>query len=326
MSAYTSGAVFPRMSGFSFMPMPENSKTQNRINASEKPLEEDRSKASSPTFDFSSKSEYISPPTTEYISNKNNCEDKKTEFQSEVDILVREAKIDPVRLVQSLTSPKKKRRKQNFLVSKSMQDLNDKHRNANDDDDDNGDPHRDAIEFELSIAFNGRTYTAKRTLSSVIQLRNDIIMEMKNRSRKLHLREMRWPKSPKKYRRETHVDHHHVNAIELLKDNNDENRSDQFNGTIPKVPNYYPEENMFGGQLVSCGFTALQALLLRYCPVMEGWLRQIIDLVAPIDSPSLSNFLWEPLHGSTLSSPLEAGKKNGPSLRSITEDESNDDL
>merc|ERR1712194_857617 len=45
----------------------------------------------------------------------------------------------------------------------------------------NDSPQNQAIEFELSITFNGRKYTAKRTMQCIMQLRDDLIREMKHR-------------------------------------------------------------------------------------------------------------------------------------------------
>ena len=50
-------------------------------------------------------------------------------------------------------------------------------------------PHDEAIEFELSISFNGRKYTATRTMQCIVQLRNDLIREMN--SRKMWLQQCR---------------------------------------------------------------------------------------------------------------------------------------
>jgi len=336
MSAYAMpGAVFPPMSGFTFMSMSEDSKTQNEINKSKKPLEEDISKISSPTLKFEpvsfssimlgslSSGPPLIFPSTESVSDKGkNNDNKLTGFQNEVGISVKEAKIDHVRLIQSLTTSPKESRKRNTPNSKRMRDLNNNDNDVNDDD-----PHKEAIEFELSISFNGRTYTAKRTLPSIIQLRNDLIMEMENRSKKMHVRQMRWPERKKYRRRESPVVNDvDVDTIELSQEeDDDDNKGDEFDVTIPEVPKYYPEEKNSGGRLVACGFTMLQALLHQYCPVMEGWLRKVTHLIPPIDSPSLSNFLWEPLFNESVpSSSLGTEMKRRSSLQSIREDESED--
>merc|ERR1712151_347940 len=44
------------------------------------------------------------------------------------------------------------------------------------------------------------------------------------------------------------------------------------------------------------GLTKLQSLLLcYYCPLMQCWLKQVINAMDVDTSPSLNNFLWEPL-------------------------------
>jgi hypothetical protein len=50
------------------------------------------------------------------------------------------------------------------------------------------DPHKEAIQFELSTIFNGRTYSATRTLPTIVQLRNDLIAEINNRRNALRAR------------------------------------------------------------------------------------------------------------------------------------------
>jgi hypothetical protein len=158
-------------------------------------------------------------------------------------IAVKEAKLDPVRLVQSITGTS---RPQTSQCSK-------------------GNSHEDAIEFELSISFNGRKYTAMRSMLTIVQLRNDLVREMNFRKQWLHTRR------------------HHS-----------QNDKDEDGDTIqiPEIPPMTDEEG--SGGFVGRGFTMLHAVLSSYCPSMERWLRSVTAIV-PQDSESLTNFLWEPL-------------------------------
>lgn len=60
-------------------------------------------------------------------------------------------------------------------------------------------------------------------------------------------------------------------------------------------------------------FIHLQALLNHYCPVIEGWLRTVADIILPEMSPSLTDFLWEPLGR------LSGGGGKGNAARTLVE-------
>jgi hypothetical protein len=180
-------------------------------------------------------------------------------------IAVKEAKLDPVRLVQSITAPSR---------PKTSQQLKIRRRNSPDSlpsptrcekERSKGNPHEDAIEFELSISFNGRKYTAMRSMQCIVQLRYDLIREMNVRKQWLHTRRQH------------------------SQDTKDEDRDTI---QIPEIPCMTDEEG--SGGFVGRGFTMLHAVLSSYCPAMERWLRSVTTIV-PQDSESLTNFLWEPL-------------------------------
>jgi hypothetical protein len=174
---------------------------------------------------------------------------------AEVGIAVTEAKIDPVRLVQALTSLPDASRSW-----KNGSSLDKQHKNA---------PHEDAIQFELTIKFNGRTYCATRTLPRIMELRNDLIREINTRRQRLQSKRMRW-----QFR--------------------SANEEEDVDVTIPELPECDNERVAVGG-VAGRGFAMLQALLRPYCPAMERWFRNVTDLIPPNSSPSLTNFLWEPV-------------------------------
>lgn len=247
-------------------------------------------------------------------------EEKKEEditSPREVGISVREAKIDLVKLVKSLTtSTKTKSRKRDtnpppppVVHTKQSSDVN-----ASDEEEED-DPHKEAIQFELSISFNGRTYSATRTLPNIIQLRNNLISEISSRRKVLRDRRPRWIKK----------------AMEGEADSDDDETAktvemdDVYDVTIPELPDYYSSDDRnTGGSFAGRGFTLLQALLRSYCPVMEGWLQKVTDLVPPMDSPSLSHFLWEPVSGE-VKMPTRSSNHSFSTLVSIKEYDSGEE-
>lgn len=213
------------------------------------------------------------------------CLTKHSDGATEVGIAVTEAKIDPVRLVQAVaggTSFSDASRSRKYDSSHDKQ-----HKNA---------PHGDAIQFELSIKFNGRTYSATRTLPRIIELRNDLIRELNNRRQILQSRRMRWQ----------------------FRSTAEQEEDDDLDVTIPELPEC-DTERVAVGSVAGRGFAMLQALLRPYCPVMERWLRTVMDLVPPNSSPSLTNFLWEPV--SVGVERKERKLKQSSSLESIAEDD-----
>lgn len=144
------------------------------------------------------------------------------------------------------------------------------------------DSHDDAIQFTLSISFNGRKYTATRALQSFIKLRNDLISEFSNHKRR-HCKS-RLHQSPE------------------CKDNNGEDDDSISNDVrIPEVP--IAGDSRDGNKLVNGpmamvghGFTGLQATICSYCPPMEHWIQKIAKLVP--SSPALAKFLWEPIQNN----------------------------
>lgn len=188
--------------------------------------------------------ERLSPEDVLGVTAKEeNFRESEHADETMIGIAVKEAKLDPVRLVQSITGPSRPHISQ---CSKAN-------------------PHEDAIEFELSISFNGRKYTAMRSMQCIVQLRYDLISEMNFRKQWLHTRRQH---------------------------SQDAKDEDGDTIQIPEIPPMAGEEG--SGGFVGRGFTMLHAVLSSYCPAMERWLLSVAKIV-PLDSESLSNFLWEPL-------------------------------
>eukprot|EP00536_Pseudo-nitzschia_multiseries_P000116 jgi/Psemu1/299859/fgenesh1_kg.2_\ len=61
---------------------------------------------------------------------------------------------------------------------------------------------------------------------------------------------------------------------------------------IPEIPPFNGSDDRDTG-FVGRGFTMLHAMVTSYVPVMEGWFKNVMEIV-PQDSECLMNFLWEP--------------------------------
>lgn len=208
---------------------------------------------------------------------------------NEFGIAVKAATIDPVRLIASCLGGA------NSIESHSRKDGTTTTTT----------PHKDAIQFELSISFSGRTYTCTRTLPRIIQLRKELIRELQSQR-------MRWQgnQSPSCL---SGVPPPSSSSRTRTTDNNNNNNIEVVDIAIPELPECTEETAEHGtvGGLGARGFTMLQGLLYNYCPVMEGWLRTVADIVPPNTSQSLANFLWEPLaHESTQGPPYQGDDRS----------------
>ena len=247
-------------------------------------------------------------------------------MSEEPEIEVKEAKIDPIRLIQSVTGstsrnpslPRKSLRKrgsrerlscdattpQNSPVHKRQsmnvsEDDNNQYSNGNGTL--NGNPHDDAIEFELAISFNGRKYTATRTLQCIMQLRDDLIREMNTRRQWLQIHqktsEAFSSSDPRAYDQNTYTSSDNPIHVE-----------------IPEIPSISGSATNGSSGFVGRGFTMLHAMAKSYVPIMERWLRSVMAIV-PKDSECLTNFLWEPLSNELF--PLELPSKSCTSLATL---------
>jgi hypothetical protein len=246
----------------------------------------------------------------------------------EPEIEVKEAKIDPIRLIQSVTGgnarnqalPRKSLRKrgsrerlpgdattpQNSPINKRQsmnfsEDDNNPHSKGNGTL--NGNPHDDAIEFELAISFNGRKYTATRTLQCIMQLRDDLIREMNTRRQWLQIHQKTCEASSLS---DPRACDQHIYACT--------SSDDPIQIEIPEIPSISGSATNGNSGFMGRGFTMLHAMAKSYVPIMERWLRSVMAIV-PKDSECLTNFLWEPL--SNESFPLEIPSKSCTSLATL---------
>lgn len=229
-------------------------------------------------------------------------------------IAIKEAKIDPVRLLQSAKglSRTQQQQRKGFRRRGSRERLGevsqaspsgpkDKASLQNESQSNGQSPHDEAIEFELSISFNGRKYTATRTLQRIFQLRDDLIHEMETRRRWLQFHKAGTSASTS------------IPAEESQHPGLDQ----EMCITIPEIPPMTGEDSSSGPFVgfVGRGFTLLHAMATSYVPVMEGWLRNVMAIV-PQDSECLTDFLWEPLSNGE-NNAAELGSKSCTSLANL---------
>eukprot|EP00525_Craspedostauros_australis_P012712 CAMPEP_0198123274 /NCGR_PEP_ID=MMETSP1442-20131203/37136_1 /TAXON_ID= /ORGANISM="Craspedostauros australis, Strain CCMP3328" /LENGTH=510 /DNA_ID=CAMNT_0043782455 /DNA_START=160 /DNA_END=1692 /DNA_ORIENTATION=+ len=174
----------------------------------------------------------------------------------------------------------------------------------------------DAIEFELAINFQGRRYTAKRTMQCLLNLREALISEM-NAKQSAWLPSM---SSSSSSSLPTHVsenaprssphrdDSFTTKSTNLIRRYTIGGGADSGSSTFQRAENLavatlsfidIPElppimtSDFVPTTFVGRSFTMLHDMLVAYCPDVECWLRNVMSIV-PHDSESLANFLFEP--------------------------------
>jgi len=158
-----------------------------------------------------------------------------------------------------------------------------------DEFDDDADAHNEAIQFTLSISFNGRKYTATRALPLFVKLRDDLVLEL-SRSKKTSVRfnTSGFPRSHRNGEFSNASDHEIFHEC----------REKVEEVIIPELPigGDKPNGDKAGGLvgMANRGFRGMQETVCSYCPPMESWIQSVAALV-PL-SPTLANFLWEPIH------------------------------
>ena len=138
-----------------------------------------------------------------------------------------------------------------------------------------------AIEFEMEISYQGRTYTATRSFPLFVKLRNDLLRELNlDGGGDCELRH------GMHYRRGQRCRQGEIGSQEQR---------------VPELPRVSREENSHESfaltGVAKSGFALLRATANMYIPEMEKWLFEVANAFPC--SQSLSSFLWEPL--STMS-------------------------
>ena len=132
----------------------------------------------------------------------------------------------------------------------------------------------DAVQFKLLINFIGRKYTITRTFAEFVQLRKSLVKEWITEHRQI---------------------------IEGIKNSFSSKATAEM--TIPSLPNGESchssndsDEDLTAKYAGLSGFAKVQSLLLyHYCPLMESWLKRVMDTIDVENSVCLNNFFWEPL-------------------------------
>mmetsp|Transcript_6361 Transcript_6361/g.14388 ORF Transcript_6361/g.14388 Transcript_6361/m.14388 type:complete len:320 (+) Transcript_6361:155-1114(+) len=225
----------------------------------------------------------VSSFPTSKVNVRKSPDVRKTPRETrEVRVSVADAKLDPVRLVRCLTTstgPRKKTRSEVVSVVTECDAKQQQQQQA--------DPREEAIQFTLSISYNGRSYDATRTLPALEQLRKDLMTETRRSS------SVRSCKRPK--RNFTKTSRCEARGDELIPATTQDSQV-----SIPEIPSLLDtndNKGMLEVGFAGRGFSMLQARLRTSCPVMEEWFEAVLDLVTPSESPVLARFLWEPVSG-----------------------------
>ena len=208
-----------------------------------------------------------------------------TKPETDVNIVVKDARIDSARLVQSLASTLSSKSVNASVSSRPAHSYAQRRRPRSltflDPVVPSTTPQEDSMQFELSIMWNGRKYTAIRSFSTILTLRQELVRE-------LGLDQSCSSLSNKDMALFHHQQHHPSSSLAPK------------SLAIPEVPRISDDDDAsFGGVagvnngVVGRGFLFLQGMLRAYSPKLEGWLRHVTSMIAPHDSPSLSSFLCE---------------------------------
>jgi len=161
---------------------------------------------------------------------------------------------------------------------------------------DNGDD-PSAIEFELSITFQGRKYNATRAFPTFVKLREDLQKEMNSNNDRQHRSRRNCSSVMGSRSKSPQLDN---DCTDMSVAHNIE-KEDEGSVSVPELPRVSPESLGHGGYALSgvarSGFALLQATAQHYCPEMENWLASVVQAFPC--SQVLSSFLWEPLSSTT---------------------------
>jgi len=212
-------------------------------------------------------------------------------------IAVKEAKIDPVRWIEYVTGRRRVSNSNHSSSGQANRALFDSTSGSKPKssygnggsscNSKNKSQQNEAIEFELSITFKGRRYTAKRTMQCMMQLRDDLIREMNRRRQWLTEKQ---DLGSLRFTQPSCFDSTHSSRNKVTTKPEQDNHAAQ----IPEIPPFTDDRHHSGDPgFVGKGFMMLHAMVKSYVPVMESWLKSVMEVV-PQDSECFMNFLWEP--------------------------------
>jgi len=153
-----------------------------------------------------------------------------------------------------------------------------------------------AIEFELSITFQGRKYNATRAFPTFVKLREDLQKEMNSNNDRQHRSRRNCSTVSRSKSPQLDSDCTDTAAAHNIE------KEDEGSVSVPELPRVSHENLGHGGGyalsgVARSGFALLQATAQHYCPEMENWLASVVQAFPC--SQVLSSFLWEPLSSTT---------------------------
>ena len=145
----------------------------------------------------------------------------------------------------------------------------------------------EAVEYELSIDYDGKKYTARRSFPRMRRLRDELVREVQTRRSNY----------PGKFGVLRSFMTHLAPEIDHLTDDSSSDSDDD--SVIPELPadlcsddgvdNYNPVG------LAGRTLNMIQSSATGNCPHLEAWLKSVSKVVSPSTSPSLRSFLAESL-------------------------------
>jgi hypothetical protein len=151
------------------------------------------------------------------------------------------------------------------------------------------DNYESALDFELIISFVGRTYSTKRSLQQIAQLRQDLVQDLQV--------QQQW--TERRIRKTVLDDTSSCSSMDCslasCATNESNIASSCSTGTIPDLPRVSDE--IMG--VYGWGFAQMCGMLHSYRPALERWFHRIVANVSE-ENPILADFLWEPLSAKCL--------------------------
>lgn len=206
----------------------------------------------------------VSAPPTIIKTPSTNKVGKKCINNNDIDIAVKSANVDCKRYIAATSKSRRRSRLASVPSEKSKNDSS---------------LWEEAVEFEISISFNGYTYTRSRSFPRIVRLRNEIAKEIGSRKKKCST--ARFP------------------VIRSLVDDAASTciTSGYYGQQKQHKPNHLNDDiaTVSLCDVMGLSLTMMQSALNgRSCPAIETWLQSVSsELIDPRASPSLTDFLKE---------------------------------
>lgn len=144
----------------------------------------------------------------------------------------------------------------------------------------------EAVEYELSINYDGKKYTAKRSFPRIRRLRHELLREVETRKNNY----------PGKFG----VIRSFVSPLPASDHSTDDSSTESDeDSVIPELPADLCSDDGMDSEspmgLAGRTLNMIQSSATGNCPHLEEWLMRVSKVVHPNTSPSLRSFLAEPL-------------------------------